>query len=251
MNSDPSGYFTLGDFSVSNAISGIISQTYNASFAMAVWSGFIGGLVAVGDQLSTGNYDPYDLFFAFGDGAVCGFAFGLVAQFMPIKILMALSGLGIVGGFAGAIQSFSDGEFWQGIYRTSLSALGGVGFWKAFGCEVKGYLSALHTFKSGAKVLSNFDVSNAYVKPKHLLTSGGKGKKFLGNSKIEAENILKSAIKNGKVVSIKPNKVTKYGNKSYQIFIDAEQVVGTKGEHLIVIILSSDGGMISAYPVKK
>ncbi len=52
-------------------------------------------------------------------------------------------GLGVVGGFAGAIQSFSDGEFWQGIYRTSLSALGGVGFGKAFGCQVKGYVYTL------------------------------------------------------------------------------------------------------------
>ena len=41
------------------------------------------------------------------------------------------------------------------------------------------------------------------------------------------------------------------GSQSYEIIIDAGQVVGTKGETLIKVILSEDGGMLTAYPVKK
>lgn len=37
---------------------------------------------------------------------------------------------------------------------------------------------------------------------------------------------------------------------SYEIIVDAGKVVGTKGEKSIKIVLSDDGGMLSAYPVK-
>ena len=37
---------------------------------------------------------------------------------------------------------------------------------------------------------------------------------------------------------------------SYEIVIDAGKIVGTKGESLVKIVISSDGGMLSAYPIK-
>ena len=105
-------------------------------------------------------------------------------------------------------------------------------------------------FTAGKKAFDNFDINNAYVKPKHLSTTGGNGQKFIGASKAEAESILKDALSNGKIVSISDNGLTKAGNASYEIIIDAGKIVGTKGENLVKIVISSDGGMLSAYPIK-
>ncbi len=44
--------------------------------------------------------------------------------------------------------------------------------------------------------------------------------------------------------------VARQGNQSYEIIIDAGKEIGTKGEQLIKMILSDDGGMLSAYPIK-
>ncbi|WP_097005192.1 PAAR-like protein [Lacrimispora amygdalina] len=104
--------------------------------------------------------------------------------------------------------------------------------------------------KQGQKALNNFDINSSYVKPKHLSSSGGKGAKFLGDTKEAAEVILKDAMSSGKVQSIADNGLTKMGQQSYQIVIDAGKEVGTKGETLIKIVISEDGGMLSAYPVK-
>ena len=76
------------------------------------------------------------------------------------------------------------------------------------------------------------------------------GQKFIGASKVEAESILKDTLSNGKIVSISDNGLTKAGNASYEIVIDAGKTVGTKGENLVKIVISSDGGMLSAYPIK-
>ena len=105
-------------------------------------------------------------------------------------------------------------------------------------------------FTAGKKTFDNFDINNAYVKPKHLSTTGGNGQKFIGASKAETEIILKDALSNGKIVSISDNGLTKVGNASYEIVIDAGKIVGTKGENLVKIVISSDGGMLSAYPIK-
>ncbi|WP_286904278.1 hypothetical protein [Clostridium sp. UBA1652] len=104
--------------------------------------------------------------------------------------------------------------------------------------------------KQGQKALNNFDINSAYVKPKHLSSSAGKGAKFLGDTKEAAEVILKDAMSNGTVQSIADNGLTKMGQQSYQIVIDAGKEVGTKGETLIKIVISEDGGMLSAYPIK-
>ncbi|MCY9796177.1 HINT domain-containing protein, partial [Paenibacillus apiarius] len=105
-------------------------------------------------------------------------------------------------------------------------------------------------FKSGTNAMNNFNIDDAFVKTKHLSTTGGKGAKFLGNTKAEAEAILKDAMKNGKVKEVLDNGFTKHGNQSYEIIIRAGKKVGTRGETSVKIILSEDGGMLSAYPVK-
>ena len=105
-------------------------------------------------------------------------------------------------------------------------------------------------FTEGKETFDNFDINNAYVKHKHLSTTGENVQKFIGASKTEAESILKDALSNAKIVSISDNGLTKVGNASYEIVIDAGKIVGTKGENLIKIVISSDGGMLSAYPIK-
>ncbi len=105
-------------------------------------------------------------------------------------------------------------------------------------------------FNNGKKVLDNFEIDNAYVKPKHLSTTKGKGQQFLGNNKVESEIILKDTIKNGAIKSITDNGITRAGNESYEIIIDAGKEIGTRGETLVKIVLSEDGGMLSAYPIK-
>ncbi len=60
---------------------------------------------------------------------------------------------------------------------------------------------------------------------------------------------MQKAIKDGTVKSISDNGLTKKGQQSYEIIIDAGQKVGTKGQQLIKIVISDDGGMLSAYPV--
>ena len=119
--------------------------------------------------------------------------------------------------------------------------------WKAV---ESGLDSVDNIFTAGKKTFDNFDINNAYVKPKHLSTTGGNGQKFIGASKAEAESILKDALSNGKIVSISDNGLTKAGNASYEIVIDAGKIVGIKGENLVKIVISSDGGMLSAYPIK-
>lgn len=105
-------------------------------------------------------------------------------------------------------------------------------------------------FQQGKKVLENFDTANAYVKPKHLATTGGNGAKFIAETKKEAEKLVRNVMTNGTIKEVYDNGITSAGNKSYEIIIDAGEVIGTKGETLLKIVLSEDGGMLSAYPIK-
>ncbi|MBC2262750.1 hypothetical protein HCB45_14430 [Listeria sp. FSL L7-0091] len=57
-------------------------------------------------------------------------------------------------------------------------------------------------------------------------------------------------MKNGTVQSITDNGLTKMGQQSYSVIVDARKTIGTKGENLIKVVLSEDGGMLSSYPVK-
>ena len=114
----------------------------------------------------------------------------------------------------------------------------------------QGVSGANSIFNKGKDVLKRFNLDDAYVKPKHLSTSGGNGTKFLGGSKAEAEVILREGLKNGTIKTIADNGITKLGSQSYEIIIDVGKVIGTKGETLIKIVLSEDGGMLSAFPVQ-
>lgn len=130
--SDPSGFSTIMDHEAAMAGSTEIDKAaaFRSNFAINFLKNFmkkmafatIGGLIAVGDQWAAGVTDPDQLAIAFRKGFFTGFAL----SFASGKVAMALGGLCVIGGFAGAVKSFRDGYFWQGIYRLSLSALGSV-----------------------------------------------------------------------------------------------------------------------------
>ena len=161
-----------------------------------------------------------------------------------------------------AIIDIYNGESSETVFRNAGVDIGRNVLFNIFGEAVSGAVGRVvqrfngglnsvdDIFIEGKKAFNNFDIDNAYVKPKHLSTTGGNGQKFIGASKTEAECILKDALSNGKIVSITDNGLTKSGNVSYEIVIDALKTVGTKGEHLVKIVISSDGGMLSAYPIK-
>ena len=77
------------------------------------------------------------------------------------------------------------------------------------------------TYMSGTNTLKNFNLDDAFIKTKHLSTTKGNYAKFLVNTKAEAEAILTNAMKNGKVTNVIDNGLTKQGNQSYEIIIDA------------------------------
>ena len=161
-----------------------------------------------------------------------------------------------------AIIDIYNGESSETVFRNAGVDIGRNVLFNIFGEAVSGAVGRVvqrfngglnsvdDIFIEGKKAFNNFDIDNAYVKPKHLSTTRENGQKFIGASKAEAECILKDALSNGKIVSITDNGLTKSGNVSYEIVIDALKTVGTKGEHLVKIVISSDGGMLSAYPIK-
>jgi hypothetical protein len=97
------------------------------------------------------------------------------------------------------------------------------------------------------QVYNNFDVDNAYVKPKHLEAAKAGNRRFLGN-KVQAESALKEAMRARNIVSYGYEGVTQMGNPSYNYILQAGRIIGAKGETHIFIILSSDGGMLTAFP---
>ncbi len=99
------------------------------------------------------------------------------------------------------------------------------------------------------QVYNDFDIDTAYVKPKHLSTTGGNGAKFIGNSKAEAETVLKNAMHNGQIVQTAFNGITSMGNPSYSYILNAGEIIGTKGQTYIFLVLAKDGGMLTAYPI--
>ena len=135
---DPSGYMmTHQDLEAGMAGSAEIdkAQASHSSFAFKVFknlmkkvaSGVAGGLIAVGDQVSAGVTDRDQLALAFRKGFLAGFAF----SFATGKVAMALRYTLPFAGAVLSIQSFCEGNFWQGIYRLSWSVIGGVGLYKS------------------------------------------------------------------------------------------------------------------------
>ena len=95
-------------------------------------------------------------------------------------------GAGVILGFAGAVDSFASGEFWQGIYRASLSTLGGVGWWRRFGGELSNWIANLKN-NNDSRLLFG-DEWYAYFKGKY----GSSNVQWKPNS---AQDILDNPVK--------------------------------------------------------
>ena len=111
------------------------AEAAHSSFALRVFKGFMkkvacglaGGTISVGDKLSEGVTDRDQLALAFRNGFLSGFAF----SFATGKLAISLGYTGLFVGAGLAIQSFREGNFWQGIYRLSWTTIGRVGLYKA------------------------------------------------------------------------------------------------------------------------
>ena len=200
MNVDPSGHMGLMDHEAASIGEAELdkAEASASQFALKFWKSFlkkmgrgllfgvIGGLIAVGDQWSAGITDRDELAAAFVQGFFTGFAF----SFASGKVAMALSGLGVIGGFAGAIMSFREGKTWQGIYRLSLSVLGGRGWFKKYGAEVDGFMKKLFPvsfdeemqasiYEFRALTKQGFGAFEAYDLMKQFQSGENPGNKFL------------------------------------------------------------------------
>jgi hypothetical protein len=103
---------------------------------------------------------------------------------------------------------------------------------------------AADVVKNGSKAADKMDdIKDVGEK---VVKGGGKtAEKIFNQGKEVLDNF-----DNGTVKSVTDNGLTKAGNASYEIIIDAGKEVGTRGETLVKIVLSEDGGMLSAYPIK-
>jgi RHS repeat-associated protein len=103
----------------------------------------------------------------------------------------------------------------------------------------------------GMNALEKLNIDDVYVKTKHLSSTAGHGAKFSATTRVEAERELKSALKKKIIKAINYDGISARGNQKYSVYLDAGKTIGTSGESTIKIVISDDGGLLSAYPVKK
>ena len=256
MYSDPTGYMSLAEMAASAGIIGILTRAVVGGLCNVAF----GRVIASIKSVQEGDYikDKNDLFEAledmredFVEGAVTSIILDTVVSPIAKAVAKTPAAQAIKNGVtnfakntANKIVNSNACKNISKITREIVSKLN-----NNEGCiKIGGFSDDI--FNAGQRVFSEFDINTAYVKPKHLSSTSGNGAKFLATTKAEAENILKEALKKGDIISIADNGLTRQGNLSYQIIVDAGKEIGTKGEVLIKIILSQDCGMISAYPVK-
>ena len=144
MYSDPSGYASIMGKVVELAAKAelaIAEMMYNQT-ALVYWSMFTGAVIAAGDVFSKGDFTPEELIDAMFLGAIGGFVAVFVGIYFHGMILATLAGLGVIGGFAGAVDSFKNGYLWQGVYRSSWSVLGAVAWYRSFANIVKDWFES-------------------------------------------------------------------------------------------------------------
>ena len=113
MYSDPSGYASIMGKVVELAAKAelaIAEMMYNQT-ALVYWSMFTGAVIAAGDVISKGDFTPKELIDAMFLGAIGGFVAVFGGIYFHGMVLAASAGLGVIGGFAGAVawyRSFAN-----------------------------------------------------------------------------------------------------------------------------------------------
>ena len=103
-------------------------------------------------------------------------------------------------------------------------------------------------FDAGKEALENADIDNFTIKDKHLNSSGGNWKKFNVATAEAAKELVKKILAGGTIVTITDNGIGTAGQQSFKILIDAGKVIGTKGEHLLRIIVDELGNVWTVFP---
>ena len=166
MYSDPSGYASIMGKVVELAAKAelaIAEMMYNQT-ALVYWSMFTGAVIAAGDVISKGDFTPEELIYAMFLGAIGGFVAVFVGIYFHGMVLAALAGLGVIGGFAGAVDSFKNGYLWQGVYRSSWSVLGAVAWYRSFANIVKDWFES---FGKNSSVADEYSSNSETISKSH------------------------------------------------------------------------------------
>ncbi|WP_176731071.1 InlB B-repeat-containing protein [Robinsoniella peoriensis] len=103
-------------------------------------------------------------------------------------------------------------------------------------------------YKEGKEALENADIDGFTIKDKHLSSSGGNWNKFNVATASVAREMVKDIIASGTIITITDNGLGTVGQQSYKIIIDAGKIIGTRGEHLLRIIVDSLGNVWTIFP---
>lgn len=101
-------------------------------------------------------------------------------------------------------------------------------------------LQLLDDFKNSGEI---------FVKNKHLSNASGGYSKFNVQSSAEAVNIVKTVLNDGDVLSYTEGISQTTGNPTGEFFIRSSTIIGTKGETILFIVISSDLGLLTVYPL--
>ena len=133
---------------------------------------------------------------------------------------------GIEGMFMGMAIGFTGGALIGAVVG---GAVGGMGY---------SPLNAASNAANKAKIGKGFNIN------KHLNHSGGKYSKFLSDSVDDIVSMTRNGLKSSDVL-FKTNSAA----KSWQIIVDMGQVIGTKGQTAIKVILGYGGKIWTMFPI--
>ncbi len=146
MYADPSGYmFTMAECLTATNIQNILRTSVTARvLTFGTLGGLGGGAFAAGDVLSEGG-NWQEAWYAFCEGFIDGGCIGMFLGALPTKMLfdMAVTMLAFIGftsSMYGAGESWSEGKYWQALYRFGVGAFT-IAFWYGeYGAEGEGIL---------------------------------------------------------------------------------------------------------------
>ncbi len=167
---------------------------------------------------------------------------------------------GVLGGIAGALigTMIADAlglSCWERWLLIAAITVAGA----ALGTVLGPYIAKLSTaaaeaITSGLMLASEAAyraAQNAWdyvVKTKHLLSSGGKYQKFATNCIEEIQRWINQALTSPNALFYTNPDTTKEG--TYMILTDMGYSIGSKGEHIMKVVIDSLGNIITAYPIK-
>ena len=172
------------------------------------------------------------------------------------EIIWITAGIGaLIGGAVGLYHGYQQNGNWSldTWKHTGIGALGGavvgagLGFLLTPNVAVAGAAAApyLKQVSDAANAAAN-GISEFTVKAKHLAGAFGTYSKFKTDSLMQVQTWVQNALQSSKALFM-PD--PKYADR-IQIFVDMGREIGTRGQHIIKIVIDEAGKIITAYPVR-